>query len=176
MGIACATIAENVTMGTIGTNFVCMGLAAGARRNCCCSRTPHPLRGTAARSRTPLRALSGGNQQKVLLAKWLQKTPSVLLLHEPTQGIDVGSRQQVFRIIKRTAEAGAAVLIVSTEYGDLAHICNRVLVMLSATSSHSSATTNSRRAVHPDLLLDSKGRSSVTDSSFTDPLASDPVE
>jgi ribose transport system ATP-binding protein len=74
-------------------------------------------------------ALSGGNQQKALLAKWLQATPSVVLLHEPTQGVDVGSRKQIFHIIRRTADRGAAVAIFSIEYADLAHICNRVIVL-----------------------------------------------
>jgi ribose transport system ATP-binding protein len=74
-------------------------------------------------------ALSGGNQQKALLAKWLQTTPSVVLLHEPTQGVDVGSRKQIFHIIRSTADRGAAIAIFSAEYADLAHICNRVIVL-----------------------------------------------
>jgi ribose transport system ATP-binding protein len=72
--------------------------------------------------------LSGGNQQKVVLAKWFATDPSVLLLHEPTQGVDVGARQEVFRYIRRFTERGGAVLIASTEYEDLAHLCDRVIV------------------------------------------------
>src|SRR5262249_8786903 len=76
-----------------------------------------------------LGALSGGNQQKVLLAKWLQAEPDVVLLHEPTQGVDIASRAQIFAIVRRAADAGAAILIASSEYEDLANMCDRVLVL-----------------------------------------------
>jgi ribose transport system ATP-binding protein len=75
-----------------------------------------------------LSTLSGGNQQKALLGKWLQTHPAVLLLHEPTQGVDIGSRKQILKIIADVAAAGAAVLIASAEYEELAHLCHRVLV------------------------------------------------
>ena len=82
-----------------------------------------------------LRELSGGNQQKLLIAKWLQIKPTVLLLHEPTQGIDIGAREQVFGLIKECAEEGTAVLIASDEYQDLARVCNRVLVFAGGRQS-----------------------------------------
>lgn len=73
-------------------------------------------------------ALSGGNQQKALLAKWLQMEPSLLLLHEPTQGVDVGSKADIFSRITEAAEAGTAIVIASAEHEDLANLCTRVLV------------------------------------------------
>ncbi len=76
----------------------------------------------------PLGELSGGNQQKALLGKWLQRQPPVLLLHEPTQGVDVGAKQDVFEKLRDAAEAGSAVIYCSAEYEDLAHLCDRVLV------------------------------------------------
>jgi ribose transport system ATP-binding protein len=76
----------------------------------------------------PLGQLSGGNQQKALLAKWLQRDPAILLLHEPTQGVDVGAKQDVFERLRDAAEAGAAIILCSAEYEDLAHLCDRVLV------------------------------------------------
>jgi ribose transport system ATP-binding protein len=74
-------------------------------------------------------ALSGGNQQKVLLAKWLQTNPQVLLLHEPTQGVDVGARQEIFSLIRKVAANGGSVLCVSSDYEQMAAICDRVLVI-----------------------------------------------
>ena len=75
-----------------------------------------------------LESLSGGNQQKVLLAKWLEIGPRLLLLDEPTQGVDVGARQQVYAAIDRAAKAGTTVICASTDAEQLAQICNRVLV------------------------------------------------
>jgi ribose transport system ATP-binding protein len=72
--------------------------------------------------------LSGGNQQKAMVGKWLQTRPGTLLLHEPTQGVDVGARKQIFEYVREAAQAGAAVLIASSEHEDLAHLCDRVLV------------------------------------------------
>ncbi len=77
----------------------------------------------------PLGTLSGGNQQKALLAKWFQQRPRVILLHEPTQGVDVGAREDIFREIRSIAETyGAAILYVSSDYDDFSRICDRVLV------------------------------------------------
>lgn len=73
-------------------------------------------------------ALSGGNQQKALIAKWLQMLPHLILLHEPTQGVDVGARQQIFATIREAADAGASVICASSDYEQLATICDRVLV------------------------------------------------
>jgi ribose transport system ATP-binding protein len=76
----------------------------------------------------PLTALSGGNAQKALMAKWLQIEPQLLLLDEPTQGVDVGARQQIWDALDATAEAGAAILISSTDYEQLAQLCHRVVI------------------------------------------------
>ncbi len=74
--------------------------------------------------------LSGGNQQKVLLAKWIQETPEILILHEPTQGVDVGARQQLYRHIEKAAQQGSAVICCSSDYEQLEQICDRVLIMV----------------------------------------------
>jgi ABC-type sugar transport system ATPase subunit len=86
----------------------------------------------AVRPAEPDRALdlfSGGNQQKVVLAKWLRNNPRVLLMDEPTQGVDVGAKAGIFALIAQAATAGAGVLICSSEEKELALLCDRVLVM-----------------------------------------------
>lgn len=77
----------------------------------------------------PLRFFSGGNQQKVCLAKWLRIKPKVLLLDEPTQGVDIGAKSSIYRLIRETAAGGAGVIVCSSEAKELALICDRVLVM-----------------------------------------------
>jgi ribose transport system ATP-binding protein len=73
---------------------------------------------------------SGGNQQKALLAKWLLARPRLLLLHEPTQGVDVGARRDIYRFVKSAAALHhTAVLWVTTEFGELAEVCDRVIVI-----------------------------------------------
>jgi ribose transport system ATP-binding protein len=73
---------------------------------------------------------SGGNQQKALLAKWLLARPRLLLLHEPTQGVDVGARRDIYRFVKSAAALNqTAVLWVTTDFGELAEVCDRVIVL-----------------------------------------------
>jgi len=78
---------------------------------------------------TPVRTLSGGNQQKAVLAKWLQLQPKVVLVEEPTQGIDVAARVAVHERLRAIAAGGAGVVVSSSEYEELADLCHRVLVM-----------------------------------------------
>ena len=73
--------------------------------------------------------LSGGNQQKVVLSKWLMTDPKVLILDEPTRGIDVGAKYEIYTIINELAESGRGVVVISSEMGELLGICDRVLVM-----------------------------------------------
>lgn len=76
----------------------------------------------------PLASLSGGNQQKVLLAKWLQVKPKLLMLDEPTQGVDFGARQQIFTALDRACAEGTAILCASTDNEQLEQICDRIIV------------------------------------------------
>ena len=78
---------------------------------------------------TKIRSLSGGNQQKVILGRWLLTVPKVLLLDEPTRGIDVGAKYEIYQLIIDLAEKGATVLMVSSEMPELLGICDRILVM-----------------------------------------------
>jgi ribose transport system ATP-binding protein len=73
--------------------------------------------------------LSGGNQQKVIIAKWLNMRPTVLALDEPTSGVDVGAREAIYAIIRHHAKEGMAILLASSDFQDFAHVCSRVLVL-----------------------------------------------
>ena len=72
------------------------------------------------------RALSGGNQQKVVIAKWLMTEPRIILLNDPTRGIDVGTKQELYQLLRELADAGAAILFYSTDYDELIGCCDRV--------------------------------------------------
>jgi ribose transport system ATP-binding protein len=108
------------------------------------------------RPRDPMRllgALSGGNQQKALLAKWFQTLPRLILLDEPTQGVDVGARAQVFEAIEVVVRSGAAVLCASSDYEQLTAICDRVLVF-------------SHGAVTEDLAGDKINKSAIAQACY----------
>ena len=74
-------------------------------------------------------SLSGGNQQKVVIAKWLIRQPRILLLSDPTRGIDVGTKQEIYQLLRRLADEGAAIVFYSTDYDELIGCCDRVLVL-----------------------------------------------
>jgi ribose transport system ATP-binding protein len=86
------------------------------------------VRGGADRQQA-VKTLSGGNQQKVVLARWLFGRPSVFILDEPTRGIDVGAKSEIYRIINELAAQGAGVLLISSEIEELIGLCDRILVM-----------------------------------------------
>ncbi|MGQ9779932.1 MAG: sugar ABC transporter ATP-binding protein [Bacillota bacterium] len=75
------------------------------------------------------RSLSGGNQQKVVIAKWLCTRPTIFLFSEPTRGIDVGAKEEIYRLIRRQADEGSGVLIVSSDLMEVLRLCDRILVV-----------------------------------------------
>jgi ABC-type sugar transport system ATPase subunit len=78
---------------------------------------------------TPIVKLSGGNQQKVILGRWFAIAPDVIVLSEPTRGIDVGAKSEVYRFIQDMAEEGVAVLMISSELPELLGLADRIIVM-----------------------------------------------
>jgi ribose transport system ATP-binding protein len=77
----------------------------------------------------PVATLSGGNQQKVVIAKWLMTAARIILLNDPTRGIDVGTKQEIYLLLRNLADAGAAILLYSTDYDELVGCCDRVAIL-----------------------------------------------
>ena len=77
----------------------------------------------------PVAALSGGNQQKVVIGKWLMTRPRIVLLNDPTRGIDVGTKQEIYQLLRTLADSGTAILFYSTDYVELIGCCDRVLIL-----------------------------------------------
>ena len=123
------TVRDNINLGVIERDAGRGGLLdlAAARRRAAAAIKALTIRvGSAA---VNVGALSGGNQQKVLLSRLLETQPKVLILDEPTRGVDVGAKSEIYRIIDELAGRGIGVVVISSELGEIIGICDRVLVM-----------------------------------------------
>lgn len=121
-------ILENGTIVTL-REFLRHGLIDRARQNGEFDRQAEKLHIKLGKKTDPVTSLSGGNQQKVVLAKWLSANPKVLILDNPTQGVDVGAKEEIYGIILKLAGAGVAVVILSSEVQEIIRVCDRALVM-----------------------------------------------
>jgi ribose transport system ATP-binding protein len=126
-----ASIADNITMVSAAAHA---GGPFGWLRREALGQETERVRGAVRLTPTadlnrPVRTLSGGNQQKVVLARWLLARPRALILDEPTRGIDVGARYEVYALIDDLAAGGAGVLVISSDLEELVGICDRILVM-----------------------------------------------
>ncbi|GAA0908372.1 sugar ABC transporter ATP-binding protein [Virgisporangium aurantiacum] len=122
------TVRENMTLPTLPAFTRFRAFVARRRERRAALEQVERFGISPRRTETALRYLSGGNQQKVLLAKWMLGRPKLLALHEPTQGVDVGAKREIFAHLSDAAAAGAVVLLSTVEHEDLAHLCNRVHV------------------------------------------------
>jgi ribose transport system ATP-binding protein len=104
------------------------GLIDHARERAATNDVVGKLRILANNLAAPVRTLSGGNQQKVVIGKWLLKQPRILLLNDPTRGIDVGTKQELYRLMRELAETGLGILFYSTDYEELIGMSDRVVV------------------------------------------------
>ena len=119
-------------------NFPAMGragLVMPRRLSAYAARLSEALRVKAPALSAPASSLSGGNQQKVVLAKWLGREPRILVLDEPTRGVDVGAKREIYEIIDRLAAQGVAVIMVSSELPEIVGMSDRVLVMRSGEAA-----------------------------------------
>ncbi|TWT86670.1 Ribose import ATP-binding protein RbsA [Pseudobythopirellula maris] len=122
------SITANTTLASLPA-FSMAGWLRPRRELVAAERHSEALRLRAASLDMPVGALSGGNQQKVALAKWLETAPRVLLLDEPTRGVDVGAKREIYELIDRWAEAGMAILLISTEMPELLALSDRIVVL-----------------------------------------------
>ncbi|HUK83782.1 MAG TPA: sugar ABC transporter ATP-binding protein [Verrucomicrobiae bacterium] len=123
------TVRENTTLSVHRRILNRLGLISAAKENEITDRHVAQLRIKISGREQVTRNLSGGNQQKVVLAKWLAIRPHVLILDEPTRGIDVGAKAEVHKIIADLADEGVAVLLISSELTEILHMSDRILVM-----------------------------------------------
>jgi ABC-type sugar transport system ATPase subunit len=120
--------ADNVALPYLG-HLARAGLVSRPAQAAIVDRLVERLGIKVASLRQPVRELSGGNQQKIILARWLSMSPRVLLFDQPTRGLDLGAKEDVYRIAGDLAEAGVAVLFVATELPELLRVCDRIYVM-----------------------------------------------
>jgi ABC-type sugar transport system ATPase subunit len=134
-GIVRMNVRENITLADLGSLRTRTGqLGRRAERR----EASKWIDAVDVRPRDPERnfeLMSGGNQQKVVIAKFLRTCPRVLLLDEPTQGVDVGAKQGIYELLANAAEGGAAVVVYSSDTKELAALCHRVLVFCDGTIS-----------------------------------------
>jgi ribose transport system ATP-binding protein len=111
----------------------------------------------------PVSSLSGGNQQKVVIAKWLMNQPAVILLNDPTRGIDVGTKQEMYTLLSELAKQGAAIILYSTDYDELIGLCQKVLVIFDGEISRvlEGKEISERNLVASALKLDAKPKRSA---------------
>jgi ABC-type sugar transport system ATPase subunit len=122
------SVLENTTMAVL-SRFQRYGFLSRDAEAAAAAPVHRSLSLKAASDRASVSSLSGGNQQKVLLSKWLLTDPAVLFLDEPTRGIDVGAKQDIYDVIEGLAAGGKAVIFVSSELPELLRCCDRILVM-----------------------------------------------
>jgi len=122
------SVAANVSLSTL-TQVSANGLIDISAENARAASFVDRLRIKTPSVTTAVEALSGGNQQKVALARWLSAKPSVLILDEPTQGVDVGAKSEIHQIMETLAESGVAILLISSELPDLLAMADRIAVM-----------------------------------------------
>ena len=126
--VPAGSVEDNLALATL-RRFARRGLLDATARGEACRAQAETLRIRAPGIDTPVSQLSGGNQQKVVLGRWLMARPRVLLLDEPTRGIDVGARAEIYELINVLTTQGLAVVLVSSDLPELLGMSHRVLVL-----------------------------------------------
>ena len=120
-------VVENTTLANL--RAYCRPLISKSAETAATERWKRDLDVRAGDLRADVLFLSGGNQQKVAVAKWLETKPRVLILDEPTRGVDVGAKREIYNLIHRLADEGTAIIVISSELPEIIGVCERVVVM-----------------------------------------------
>jgi len=123
------TIEDNIAVRALDRIRSRAGWITRARKASEAARWIKQLSIKTPSSRMPVSSLSGGNQQRVVLAKWMAGRPRILILNRPTVGVDVGSKADIHRVIIDLAGEGLGIILISDEVSELMRVCDRVLVM-----------------------------------------------
>ena len=124
-----AKISDNIALGVLDRLCYSLGFVDKAAEQKLCQEQKERFRIKTSDMSLPANSLSGGNQQKVVLAKWLSRDVDVLILDEPTRGIDVGSKEEIHRLIVELAREGKAIIMISSELPEVLGMSDRILVM-----------------------------------------------
>lgn len=141
-------ICENATVAML-KKYVRYGLLSDKLRAKDTEKTIKSMNVKTASQRTHIRLLSGGNQQKVILGRWMLTEPRILMLDEPTRGIDVGAKFEIYKLIDSLAASGKAIIAVSSELPELLGICDRIYVM---SSGKIAGVVNARETSQEEIM------------------------
>ena len=122
------SVRENITMCTL-PEMVSAGVVNSKTEALAAKSSIEELGVKTASSETAITSLSGGNQQKCIIARWLRTNPQVLLLDDPTRGIDVGAKAELYQVIDKLCRDGLAIIVTSSELPELITVCDRILVL-----------------------------------------------
>jgi len=125
----CLSVLENLEISVLSRDFVRFGVVRARAARQACERMASALKVKARSLSERIENLSGGNQQKVLLGRWLLLKPKILILDEPTRGVDVGAKAEIHQLITRLVAEGAAVLMISSEMPEILAMSHRIMVM-----------------------------------------------
>jgi ribose transport system ATP-binding protein len=148
---------ENINLGVLHRDAHrggILNLAAARRRS---ENAFKALRVRAASPIVTVGSLSGGNQQKVLLSRWLEIGPKVLILDEPTRGVDIGAKSEIYRIIDELAARGIGIVVISSELPEIIGICDRVLVMREGQIQGEVGGQNEREITQENIMTYAAG-------------------
>jgi simple sugar transport system ATP-binding protein len=123
------TVAENAVLVILDRLTSALGLITTQKIEQSIDPYLASFRVRASSLSTPVVQLSGGNQQKVVLTKWLARSPRLLLLNDPTRGVDIGAKHEVHNAVRELADTGVSVMMWSSDAGEMLELCERILVL-----------------------------------------------